>query len=306
MNATAYEETKGSNVLRWNDEVTGAYTTITIVNMVYTCSIETKLQLNHVWKCLLDFGAQYNRKRFSAVIIRYRNPKIALLLFAQGKIVCTGSKTREQARVMIYEIVETLRQRGYANAVVRTGTDDRNRGLTIQNMVAAVILPWLIDVRSLSTAHSNCCNYEPELFPGAIIRRQDELGNITVLAFKTGKMVITGAKSSLDVMNAMDSVMKLIRPFSTDRITGEPAVPGVPKKLRDQSVQFKVLGIEKRGREQEGARVVKVEEEEQPLSPRNKKARSSEISAVLEVSPKAKPLSMPRLDNLAQFFKRDK
>jgi len=37
-------------------------------------------------------NAEYNPKRFAAVIIRIRDPKTTALIFSSGKMVCTGAK----------------------------------------------------------------------------------------------------------------------------------------------------------------------------------------------------------------------
>lgn len=63
---------------------------ISIENMVYTCNMQCSLNLDEVCTILREFGPQYNRKKFAAPIIRFREssqetrtvkpPKIALLV----------------------------------------------------------------------------------------------------------------------------------------------------------------------------------------------------------------------------------
>lgn len=43
-------------------------------------------------------NAEYNPKRFAACILRFREPKTTALVFATGKMVCTGAKSVENAR----------------------------------------------------------------------------------------------------------------------------------------------------------------------------------------------------------------
>ena len=43
-------------------------------------------------------NAEYNPKRFAAVIMRLRDPKTTALIFAAGKIVCTGAKNCELSK----------------------------------------------------------------------------------------------------------------------------------------------------------------------------------------------------------------
>lgn len=43
-------------------------------------------------------NAEYNPKRFAAVIMRIREPKTTALIFTSGKMVCTGAKSEELSR----------------------------------------------------------------------------------------------------------------------------------------------------------------------------------------------------------------
>ena len=43
-------------------------------------------------------NAEYNPKRFGALIMRIRDPKTTALIFSSGKVVCTGAKSEEMSR----------------------------------------------------------------------------------------------------------------------------------------------------------------------------------------------------------------
>ena len=49
-----------------------------------------KLDLKHI--ALSARNTEYNPKRFSAVVIRLREPKTTALIFSTGKMVVTGAK----------------------------------------------------------------------------------------------------------------------------------------------------------------------------------------------------------------------
>ena len=40
-------------------------------------------------------GAEYNKKRFPGILLRFDNPKISALLFSSGKVVLTGAKNQD-------------------------------------------------------------------------------------------------------------------------------------------------------------------------------------------------------------------
>ena len=63
--------------------------------MVSTVNLNCKLDLKKIaLKCR---NAEYNPKRFAAVIMRIRDPKTTALIFESGKLVCTGAKTTENS-----------------------------------------------------------------------------------------------------------------------------------------------------------------------------------------------------------------
>lgn len=57
-------------------------------NIVATVNLETKLDLKEI--ALKARNAEYNPKRFAAVIMRIRDPKTTALIFGSGKMVITG------------------------------------------------------------------------------------------------------------------------------------------------------------------------------------------------------------------------
>ena len=78
----------------------------------------------------------------------------------------------------------------------------------IENMVASTDVGRELDLTRLAIALKNV-EYEPENFPGLIYRLEDP--KITILLFRTGKAVITGAKSLEQVNAAADAVTSIIR-----------------------------------------------------------------------------------------------
>ena len=68
----------------------------TIHNVVSTVDLKCELNLKQI--ALKARNAEYNPKRFSAVIMRIRNPKTTALIFKSGKVVCTGAKNEMASR----------------------------------------------------------------------------------------------------------------------------------------------------------------------------------------------------------------
>ena len=66
-------------------------------NIVSTVNLGTKLDLKKI--ALYARNAEYNPKRFAAVIMRIRQPRTTALIFSSGKMVCTGAKSEEESRL---------------------------------------------------------------------------------------------------------------------------------------------------------------------------------------------------------------
>eukprot|EP00475_Leptophrys_vorax_P032060 TRINITY_DN4907_c0_g1_i4.p1 TRINITY_DN4907_c0_g1~~TRINITY_DN4907_c0_g1_i4.p1 ORF type:complete len:255 (-),score=23.56 TRINITY_DN4907_c0_g1_i4:297-1061(-) len=159
-------------------------------NIVSTVNMDCRLDLKTI--ALRARNAEYNPKRFAAVIIRIREPKTTALVFASGKMVCTGAKSEEQSR---------LAARKYARIIQKLGFDQvKFKDFKIQNIVGSCDVRFPIKLEGLQIAHQQFCSYEPELFPGLIYRMKQP--KIVLLIFVSGKIVLTGAKVSTNSAHA--------------------------------------------------------------------------------------------------------
>ncbi|MCG2881335.1 MAG: TATA-box-binding protein [Acidilobus sp.] len=75
----------------------------------------------------------------------------------------------------------------------------------IENIVATVILENTLDL-NLIEARIPDVDYNPDQFPGLVYRLQSP--RITALVFKSGKMVVTGAKSVKQLVWAVKTILK--------------------------------------------------------------------------------------------------
>ena len=69
----------------------------TIQNVVATVQMGCKLDLRSIVRQARN--AEYNPRRFAAVIMRIRDPKTTALMFASGKMVCTGAKSEAMSQL---------------------------------------------------------------------------------------------------------------------------------------------------------------------------------------------------------------
>ena len=118
-------------------------------------------------------------------------------------MVCTGAKVISQALYNIQAVISCLNARGY---------NLKFQGLTTENVVASVRTPWNFDLAALYQAHTEFCEYDPELFPGLTFH-PPAYKPVTVLLFDTGKCVVTGARIIENIEKALEITMPIVKPF---------------------------------------------------------------------------------------------
>ncbi|CAN6304576.1 unnamed protein product [Urochloa humidicola] len=172
----------------------------TLQNIVSTVNLDCKLNLQDIANRARN--AEYNPKRFAAVIMRIRDPKTTALVFASGKMVCTGAKSEEHSR---------LAARKYARIVQKLGFQARFKDFKIQNMVASCDVKFPIRLEGLALASGMFAHYEPEIFPGLIYRMAEP--KIVILVFVSGKVVLTGAKVRDEIYTAFENIYPMLVQF---------------------------------------------------------------------------------------------
>ena len=80
--------------------------------------------------------------------------------------------------------------------------------VSIENIVATVILENPLDLNLIETRIPEV-DYNPDQFPGLVYRLEHP--KVTVLIFKSGKMVITGAKSTKQLVHAVKKILKTLK-----------------------------------------------------------------------------------------------
>lgn len=156
-------------------------------NVVSTFSLGTKglnLRLIAMRYAFLEFNPQ----TFAAAIIRIREPRTTALAFQSGNMVCTGAKSLLESR---------LAARKYCSLFQQVGIPVSFNHFKIQNIVASADVGFTIKLQELSETYGPYVQYEPDLFPGLILRSIQP--KLVFLIFRSGKINITGGKKVEDV-----------------------------------------------------------------------------------------------------------
>ena len=173
---------------------------IKIENVVASTQIGENIDLNKISREIKD--SEYKPKQFPGLVLRTKEPKAAALVFRSGKVVCTCSKSVEDARRAVKQIVKMLKEIGIS--VI----DEPE--VKVQNIVASADLGVDLNLNAIAIGLGlENIEYEPEQFPGLVYRLDNP--RVVVLIFGSGKMVVTGGKSPEDARKAVERISEELR-----------------------------------------------------------------------------------------------
>ncbi len=85
---------------------------IEVQNMVASSDLGREINLNALAITLGLEKVEYEPEQFPGLVYRMESPKVVLLLFSSGKLVCTGAKTFHDVEKAVDNIAEDLRDAG--------------------------------------------------------------------------------------------------------------------------------------------------------------------------------------------------
>lgn len=167
-------------------------------NMTVTFDLGCELNLRYIGENALN--VEYKPKKFNGIVLKIREPRATALIFSTGKCVCCGTKSYVDTRKAC---------RRFARMVQKLGFPVNYRGFSIQNIAASVTLNYRIDLEALSTQCSSKAVFEPELFPGLHYTE----GKLKFVVFRSGKIIITGAKSRNHIIKGFSKLEPIFSMF---------------------------------------------------------------------------------------------
>jgi len=84
---------------------------VTVQNMVASGSIGIELNLNSLAVNLEN--TEYEPEQFPGLVYKLQGTKATFLLFSNGKIVCTGTKSETKLHEAVDKLIENLAKKGY-------------------------------------------------------------------------------------------------------------------------------------------------------------------------------------------------
>lgn len=185
---------------------------VLIKNCVATAFFGCRIDLHEIaWK----YYAEFDPKSFAAAKLRLAQPQVTALIFASGKIVCTGAASEDSARVAVTKIFQTVS----ASHPKKTALLD----LKIENIVGTAYLGHAVSLKRayewMRSSGDVTVMYSPDLFPGMRFEAKRWLDKTSggletkVLAFEEGNVVITGGKNRKDLLDTWKMLRTLLSRF---------------------------------------------------------------------------------------------
>jgi len=183
---------------------TNPKSSLKIQNIVATTSLGKDIVLTKLAKTIPN--TEYNPEQFPGLVLRVKEPKSAVLVFSSGNLVCTGTKSVAQVKLVIEQVIKTLKK---INVII---TDKPK--ITVQNIVASGNIDMKLNLNYLAMALENT-EYEPEQFPGLVYKLIEY--NATFLLFSNGKLVCTGTKNNQQLNDSMEKLIVHLKKAEADK-----------------------------------------------------------------------------------------
>ncbi len=171
-----------------------------IVNLVASGGLNANLDLYNLAMSIPNI--EYEPEQFPGAILKLKEPKVSMLLFKNGKIICSGASSTSQIDVAIKKANKMIHE---IQPKVKILTKIEYE---VVNLVATGNLHQNLDLFATAMQLDNV-EYEPEQFPGAILRL--DVPKLTLLLFKNGKVICAGAKNEAEMMRGLEIADDLVR-----------------------------------------------------------------------------------------------
>lgn len=170
-----------------------------IVNLVASANLNATLDLYNLAISIPNI--EYEPEQFPGAILKLKEPKVSMLLFKNGKVICSGASTENEIALGIRKASKLIHE------IQKSVKVQRKVKYEVVNLVATANLNQPLDLFQTAMKLDNV-EYEPEQFPGAILRIAEP--KLTLLLFKNGKMICAGAKRESLLKKGLKIVKEMV------------------------------------------------------------------------------------------------
>ena len=161
---------------------------IRVHNVVASMRVNERIPLTRLAEYVEN--VEYEPDQFPGLVLRLNEPKSAALIFSNGKVVSTGTRSAEEAAKAIDRLLTIFSD---------LSIPVQNNNYKIDNVVASTHVGKQLNLTNIAFSLDET-EYEPDQFPG-LVYRQSETG-VVFLLFRTGKIICTGAKSENQIIES--------------------------------------------------------------------------------------------------------
>ena len=162
------------------------------------------------------------KKNFPGLVAKIFNPKATVLIFASGKLVCTGVRLPRNIPVVVKKIISKIEKDGIKI--------EKEPIVKIENIVVRGDFHQSINLDITSLLLTSAI-YEPEVFPGLIYKITDP--KICFLIFSSGRIIVTGSNNEEIIKK---SVKKLAITLKKNGVLGD-------KEIKEEDDDLDLLDI---------------------------------------------------------------
>ena len=180
-----------------------------ICNVVASFKLDRRMDLGTIHQAYKEISIWDDRIfRRLVLILRLPSPKMSLLIYETGKVICSGALTVADALKSDTMLVDMLSQKHIHAAVLEPAV--------VHNIVAVASYHRDVDLETLAYSLEGV-EYEPEQFPGAVVKLAgcETPGNASFLVFPTGKVVCLGCRSEEQIVTSLKTLFSQL-----DRVLG--------------------------------------------------------------------------------------
>ena len=135
---------------------------------------------------------EWQPEQFPGLVYKIKDPRASALIFSQGKIVCTGTKTLEDLKKAMKKIVARIEEAGIEMP--------KKYDTKVENIVASTKVIGDISLEEIAATLENS-EYEPEQFPGLVYRISEP--RVAFLIFGSGRVIVAGAQNEESIHRAL-------------------------------------------------------------------------------------------------------
>jgi transcription initiation factor TFIID TATA-box-binding protein len=180
-------------------------TAFKVVNVVATVALDRRIDLDRL-RDRIPHQVTYNPEKYSGLVAYFKSKNMEgkVSIFRSGKMISVGTKSPERA----------MKELKFVSKKLKASLKTRPK---IQSIVATADFKTSIDLESflsrLQQERKFHAIYEPEQFPGAIIKFsvKDE-NKATILLFASGKLVSAGMTNLDLIQEAINTIESKLAP----------------------------------------------------------------------------------------------